>query len=426
VHRRTLLIVVGCLAVLVAVVPGGGFAGSQANDATIANGALPLEAGPGQAIYGETELRAGTTVTVRTTLFPDDTPFTHERTATVSRDGEFHTVVDLSAVPPETPAEVSVLAGDTVLATETTTVRQCRVACSRNDTARSDTDVAFTAGERLTLEAGPGGVVRGETSLPPGTTLAVLLGTTGAAEQSRHARATTTVTADGRFRAVLDLSGIDVPDPVEGTVELVAVNGSESLAERPVTLTECTAACDPPDADSDAATPQFAGRVTEAALTEVAYGETVLLPIDLHDADEGRIRIGGTEDDFNATLRVADGTGNERVTVVFNTQPAGGSVLFAAEPGDTVAIEHISGVLRPEDILEVTLDANRSAAEVADRARLRIAEPTDCGAELPDASGDSREPETSAGTPWLEIVLLAAATVCAAAGIALLAGLFDR
>lgn len=426
-QRGTILFGVGCLVCLVAVAPGTGGAGTTAANATIADDALPLEAGPGQAIHGETDLPAGTSVTVRVTIFPAETPFEHERTATVTRDGEFHAVVDLSVVPPDTPAEVAVEAGDGVLATETTTVEPCGTACDQGGPASPDADITLDEDERLTLEAGPGRAVRGETSFPPGTALAVVLQSTSADGSPWHVRETATVTAGGRFHAVFDLSEFDEPDGVDASLELVAPNRSAPPVERSVTITECTTACGPPETGAEVS--QFAGRVTEDTVTDVTYGETVLLPIDLHGADAVRVRIGGADGGFDATVRVADGTGNGRVTVAFNTQPAGGGpVMFAAEPGDTVTVETISGVLSPDDVLEVAIDADGSASDHADRVRLRVTEPAGGGAEPPTVGGDGREPGTpsSSPVPWVEIALLAAATVCATAGIALLAGLFDR
>lgn len=70
--------------------------------------ALTVESASGQSIAGETDLPAGTEVTIRLTSTGATTPFLRSATATVGDDGRFSAAVNMSAVDPGSTFEVTV------------------------------------------------------------------------------------------------------------------------------------------------------------------------------------------------------------------------------------------------------------------------------------------------------------------------------
>ena len=65
---------------------------------------LSLSAGPAQQITGQTDLAAGTEVTVRLRSSDNSAPFIRQTAATVGDDGRFSVQMNLSAVAPDTEA----------------------------------------------------------------------------------------------------------------------------------------------------------------------------------------------------------------------------------------------------------------------------------------------------------------------------------
>lgn len=422
-RQRALLTVVFALVLLgVTSVSGASVAMDGSDNATLTAESLDIEAGPGQAVAGETALPAGTELTVSLTLLPEEQPFEHVRTTTVTGAGTVHSVFNLSAVAPNTTVEIVVEHDGEQLAAETTTLDPCQRACDRGEDA---TEIQFTnADDGVVLEAAPGRLVAGETTLPAGTPLDVVVRSTNS---SGLTHTTTTVDDSGAFHAVADLSGLTVTTEESGELWVRESESGTELVERNVTLVP-TSQDEPPgesgnDEGAETASPQFLGEVADSQHSDrdasPTFGETVLIPVDLQDVDTAQIDVeSGT---FDATTTVEDGTGNDHATVVFDTQPAaGGPVLFSAEPRDTVSVDSLSGALTPGYVrLTLAIDG-----ETVDRETVWLAEPDDSESTATD-TGELPNESDSPDFPVAILGVFTLAFVCATAGLALLTGAIE-
>lgn len=416
-HRKRAVLTVtaaGVLIVLIAVVlaTSVGGAAEESPETTLANESLDLEAGPGQAIHGETNLQAGTELTLRVTL-EDGPAFSHEQTVPVSHTGQFYTTLNLSSVSANTTAEIAVEHNGSVISREQTTIGPCRSACEM-DGEQADREIALSGEEELAFETGPGRVVSGNASFPPGTELDVII-----EQETNREFVTATVTADGTFDELVDLSLFESDS--DGTVRVRWIGDELVELERQVAFTECQTACERatrvPEGDDQQS--QFVGEFDQ--LSE--FGETLLIPIDLHETSSAYVRVRSISASFDSLVRVEDGTGNDRVTVAFNTRPQSGEpMLFAAESGDTVSVEELSGIIGP-NLLQLTLHPDEAGEETIETVRLELTEPADSEHEQrSDESADQNDGETARLLPLGLFVL---ASLCATAGIALLTGTLD-
>lgn len=96
---------------------------------------LALEAGPEQQIHGETDVRPGTTLTVRIRSTDDDRPYLRARPVQVQADGTFSARFDLTDATPGTDVAVTVLDEGRRLARTTGRVVPCDGDCDGNMTA---------------------------------------------------------------------------------------------------------------------------------------------------------------------------------------------------------------------------------------------------------------------------------------------------
>lgn len=389
-----------------------------APDVTVADEALDLEAGPGQTIYGDAELPVGTNLTLSVTLVLDDQSFEYERTTAVTANEEFYSVFDLSSVAPNTTVAVTLERDGDHLVTETTTLASCQRACEEP----ADDVWVETEDANLSFETGPGRVVTADTSLPAGTTVDIVVRSTHSTGLSHT---TATVDASGTVYGVVDLSEIDVTGQERGELSLRERQEGSELVEQNVTLTPYTQLENAPEPDFDGRdgsrdSPQFVGELADRTVTDIEdgipFGETVLIPIDTHGADAVQVEVRGGS--FDATVSVADRTGDGRVTVAFDTHPTGGTpVFFSAEPGDTVTVEELSGALTPTH-LTLELDVE---GETVDRTVLSLTEQETTEPSETDMETSSTNTEFS--TPPLIVVgMFALAFACATAGLAILTG----
>jgi hypothetical protein len=216
---RAVILALSVVLLAAAVAPAAVTSATDAPDVTVATAddELTLNAGPGQVVAGNTTLPPGTelSVRVRSTGGP---PFLQTVLTTVDDRGRYRAVFDLTEVPVDTPVTVVVHRSGDPLTTVEGAVGPCTAACNATRPAdpAAATSLALDDG-RLTLGAAAGRAVRGETSLPPGTTLAVRVRSTGGDSPfilSRNA----VVGDDGRFRAVYNLSEMDPGTPISVTV----------------------------------------------------------------------------------------------------------------------------------------------------------------------------------------------------------------
>lgn len=129
-------------------------------------------------------------------------------------------------------------------------------------------------GDRVSLAAGPGQPITGDTALAAGTTVSVRLQASG--ETPFLMTRSAVVAADGGFRAVFDLSGIPAGTDFEVTVH----HDGETLATAPGRTTPCRSACEAETPSTPSA--QFdrdEGIVrVESAAGQVVSGSTNLPP----------------------------------------------------------------------------------------------------------------------------------------------------
>jgi hypothetical protein len=214
-----------------------------------------------------------------------------------------------------------------------------------NETATGSFDYE---GDRLTLSAADDQVVRGETSLPPGTEVRVLLdaGDARDVEGVRWVKtvASATVTEDGTFDATFDLAGYG-PN-VTFTARLV--HEQTPVTSAPGRLTACERDCLGTD------------EVRVLQGVEVDQYRTAEIPVTFGDGDRLNVTVTNTSGPayrLNATVRDTDGDG--RATLLFRTAPpADEPRLLVRENGETrpadVAGETASNRTLPAALYQVT------------------------------------------------------------------------
>lgn len=128
-------------------------------------------------------------------------------------------------------------------------------AVTGSDTGQASSQLAaestqlIYSGEALTLQAGPGQVVRGKTDLPAGTDLSIRIRNAGGSLNFFKV-SSATVAKDGTFSATFDLSDVPAGTPVNVTV---VANGSTLVSARGEVRT-CTDACATPTPSNPSAT----------------------------------------------------------------------------------------------------------------------------------------------------------------------------
>ncbi|WP_415383176.1 BGTF surface domain-containing protein [Halosimplex sp. TS25] len=202
---------------------------------------LTLAALENETIRGETNLSAGSEVTVRLTATSDASPFLVQSTATVGEDGAFAAPVDLVGIANGSAFEAVVRHdGETLASAEgvvvggineeptadpTPTNRTGTVAeSSRVAEADHNTTLDYS-GDELTVESAADQQIAGETDLSTGTNVTLRVASTGGANPFLKS-ATATVTEDGRFTAGFNMTGI----PSGTAFEVVVYHDGETLA----------------------------------------------------------------------------------------------------------------------------------------------------------------------------------------------------
>jgi hypothetical protein len=211
-----------------------------------------------------------------------------------------------------------------------------------NETATGSFDYA---GDRLTLSAADNQTVRGETSLPAGTEVTVVLDSVGSDRSTTGLRwvesyASATVTEDGTFSATVDLAG----HGSNVTFQARLVHDETAIATTRGRVTACERHCLRTD------------EVRVRGSVEVDQNRTAEIPVTFGGADRLNVTVTNTDGPdyrLNATVRDTDGDG--RATLLVRTENAGADdpTLFVREGNET----------RPADVVgETTGDGPLPAA----------------------------------------------------------------
>jgi hypothetical protein len=150
--------------------------------------------------------------------------------------------------------------------------------------AAGDTTILHD-GDRLRSANTTGQAVYGRTDRPPGSTLTVMLRSTGASPFLMST--TVTVTESGQFRATFDLSPVA---PGSEFTARVAANGTELATERGV-VRPCDGECPAPAPATPSATLEPAGNLTLAA----GVGQAVRGRSNLPPGSRVTVRLRGTD-----------------------------------------------------------------------------------------------------------------------------------
>jgi len=201
-----------------------------------------------------------------------------------------------------------------------------------SDSADSDAITVLPAESNLTLEAGVGRVVNGETTLPPGTELTVRM--RGVEGRAFLRSQTTDVSTFGTFDASFDLD--DIPPGTTFALSVRGPNGTEETV--PGRVVACEADCEQPEA-----TPFPVEGFGVVAVAETTQGHTARIPIRLDDREAVTLVVGGDAVNYRTGITVRDDDGDGRVVVAFDTAAAGDDAptLRVVSEGDSgeIAVE---------------------------------------------------------------------------------------
>lgn len=205
-------------------------------------------------------------------------------------------------------------------------------------------------GDRLTLAAGPGQEITGETDLEPGSEVTVRIESEDPARPF-VIRPEVTVAEDGRFTAVVNLSHGRVG--TNFTAELR--HGGETLDEVDGRIVECDGDCEPvPETETPTHTPLDADSPGLASVVQVTQGETARIPMAFGERDALTFVVDGEEDvDYRLDATVRDGDGDGRATLLLNTSAAGDPPRTLTTVGNSDTVE----LIEPEPLRSVPLNA---------------------------------------------------------------------
>lgn len=221
----------------------------------------------------------------------------------------------------------------------------------------ADADPSFVYdGDQLTLHSGPGQNVTGQTDLEAGTVVEVMVESETPTNPFLM-RDKAVVQDDGSFTAHFDLSNLD---PRSNVSVRATAEGGEEIGEVAAAVYPCNGQC--PDATHDPdpeLTPSASGgdEGTDGLLAddvvEGRQGETIEIPVRVHDSSAVTVVVGSEDDGYRIDATVRDGTGDGRVTLLFNTTAAGypGETVTVGDRSDSVTVTddetRLGGVLDP-------------------------------------------------------------------------------
>lgn len=273
---------------------------------------VTLEAGEGQVIRGETNLEPGSTVRVTVSSENPQSPFLTRPEAEVDEDGRFRVFVDLSHVEPGSNLSIAVDHDGEELTAETTTVRECAGGCKPVATIDGE-------GETVTLQAGPGQEIAGETSLDAGASVTVRV-ESDSAERPFLVAKETIVRDGGTYSTHLDVSDVQPGTPIRVAV----LHDGEQLKEVAGEVVACDGGCEAIGTDTPTPRPTADGREFDfRSVVEVSTAGTARIPVSLGDADAATLRIGSEDVNYVTAATVRDGNGDGSVIVEFDASAAG-------------------------------------------------------------------------------------------------------
>lgn len=207
--------------------------------------------------------------------------------------------------------------------------------------------------ESLPLHADDQQVVRGETTVRPGSELTVRLRSSDASDPFLY-QESTRVLQNGTFAATFDMSQVSG----NTSVNLVVHSDGETLVERDSRVVACDGNCSDPAPPTPEPTPTPAETEWEGSgldvrrVTTVEQGATATIPLSMEGLEVATVSIGGPDVNYviNATVRDGDADGEARV--LFNTSNAGtdGATLAIADSDDDLTVTN------DEPALPSTLD----------------------------------------------------------------------
>lgn len=365
--RRLLALLLFALLVGGTVAVGG--AEAARNETTIADSdELALQAGAGQVIYGQTSLSPGTKVAVRVQS-SGSSPFLKSVETTVDQSGTYRAVFDFADVPAGAEIRIKVIHNGTELASTRDKISECTTACDRGSTSDPRSGTSFTGAEPISVEAGPGQVIRGQTSLPAGASVQVDLRTsTGSAFiTSREVH----VTQNGSFYAVFDFSEMGPGS----RFEVIARYNASRIANVTGEVTTCKQACEATASDDGSSAVRIEEGMEDGFTA--TRGEIVGIPIALGNASTVVVNVTATDSTGNETFVLSamarDGSGDNRVVLLFNTSAAvtgNDAVVQAANSGDRVTVSSRSKPVAVNEYLIAV--ATKDAPSPADVTALTI------------------------------------------------------
>lgn len=424
-----------------------------------------LAAGPGQAVSGESGLRAGTRVSVRVRSASAENPFLITAETVVDQDGRFRAVFDLTDVQAGSAFDVVVHRDGSELATAEGEVVECTESCNSGSsdpgTPLPDDELAV----RAIVEVDQGKIARIPVGLGDAEAATLVVG-----GPQVNFVANVTVRdgdGDGRVTVLFDTTaaGHDErtaeaadPDdvasvPVGGETRLDPGQWSLGAGDYPMSLYRgIDATGERVDVGTlvirDAPSPGNEGSDTEAVTTtpwqgaEFGFeqnivhddqGTIVRIPVGLDDADAATLSVGGDDADWTATVTVRDGDDDDSaVVVLFDTTAVGPDArpFSVVDDGDELSMHEGSdaipdagnGTVAASDY-DLTLYRGASAdGEPDDVATLIVEEGLTRNVAETTASTSSEADDPLLGGK----ALLAAGGVVAVLGIGLLLGLFRR
>lgn len=395
---------------------------------------LLVEPSAGQTIRGETTFDAGTNLSVRAKA-ASGVKYLKVTRVSVNDSGGFAATFDFAAADPGSTFELVVVGPN-----ETREVVPGRVNGTwvppeteaesdssddgddtvtgdyplPEDDADSDAITVLPSEENLSVEAAAGRVVRGETSLEPGTTLHVRVRSVDGRNFLKSAEAE--VGEFGTFSTRLDFDGIP-----SGTTFVLRVQGPDDTVEAvPGRVVDCESECSVPETTSF---PVDGFGVV--AVADVTQGDEVRIPIRLGDRSEATLVVGGDTVNYRVGTTVRDGNGDGRVLVAFDSAAAGDDaptlrVVSRGDSGERAFEETDLPRLVDTGSYPLTLYAGaNTTGEPLDTGELVISRPSDdVGTDTTRTTVEST-PELDAGSGGSPVGGVVGSRLASAGGLAI-------
>lgn len=284
-----------------------------------------------QTIRGETTFEAGTNLSLRVKAVTGR-KYLQARQVSVNESGEFNATFDFSVADPGSTFELVVVGpGETREAvpgrvdgswvppkdgTDDDTVSEDDTETGDyplpSDGDDSDAITVLPTEKNFSLESATGRVVRGETSLEPGTELNIRIRSIEGRNFIKSAD--TEVGEFGTFSTRFDFDRIP-----SGTTFVLRVAGPNGTVEEvPGRVVDCESDCTVPETT---AFPMDGFGVV--AVTETSQTGEARIPIRLDERTEATLVVGGDSVNYRTGMTVRDGNGDGRILVVFDSAAAG-------------------------------------------------------------------------------------------------------